>query len=576
MQTVAGTPRFEVFSVEIEPGGSRPAVLKRIEGFLGGGATVEDTASPREVGIHLDNLSVADAWAAAYGLREMPGVAHADPLFEFQANPLAPSSPAFVEAAVSEWLVRDTLPVQPLSQLSALDTDWALRQMGLLDARQKPPLGSDPDTWGRGVRVVHPDTGYTPHPELGTVNTALARNTWDPNRTPHPELDPAIRTAALDHPGHGTAAGSVVMSSPGRSQTAPAGMLGVEGVAPAADYVPVRITTSVVAIASAWKLARAYDYAREVGAGVVFTCLGTLGVRAIRTAIERAQADGIIVVSAAGNEVGFVVYPAAWETVIAVAACNEKYEIWRGSSRGRKVDVVAPGENVWCARSMGNPNSAGSYTYSVGTSDGTTFAAAHTAGLAALWLSVHGGYAGLKTRHGIAKAAVPEVFQRILKATARLFWDPRLYGSGLIDADAVLAADPAAYTTGLSPAAHRAVDAAITGGTLPALAHLFEPFVELGSQAVTLPLSAVDLVERRLQALFSTDAAGVRGRMQEVGDELVFRLSTDPALYRGFGASLFGAVPGLTPLVATGGPDVALLRERLRGMASPQLAARLE
>jgi serine protease len=54
----------------------------------------------------------------------------------------------------------------------------------------------------------------------------------------------------------------------------------------------------------------------------------------VQKAVERATAAGVIVLAAAGNDVGFVVWPARYEAVIAVAACNIEKRPWRGSSRG--------------------------------------------------------------------------------------------------------------------------------------------------------------------------------------------------------------------------------------------------
>ena len=67
-------------------------------------------------------------------------------------------------------------------------------------------------------------------------------------------------------------------------------------------------------------------------------------------AIQRALDAGTIVLAAAGNEVGFVVFPAAFDEVIAVAASNIRDEPWSGSSHGPAVDITAPGESVWRAR----------------------------------------------------------------------------------------------------------------------------------------------------------------------------------------------------------------------------------
>jgi thermitase len=70
----------------------------------------------------------------------------------------------------------------------------------------------------------------------------------------------------------------------------------------------------------------------------------------LRSAITYAQKRGLIIVAAAGNFVPYVVWPAAYEEVIAVTGCDVQREIWKGSARGRQVDVTAPCDGVWCAK----------------------------------------------------------------------------------------------------------------------------------------------------------------------------------------------------------------------------------
>jgi subtilisin family serine protease len=80
----------------------------------------------------------------------------------------------------------------------------------------------------------------------------------------------------------------------------------------------------------------------------------------------------------------------------------------------------------------------------VGRSAGTSFSVALTAGVAALWLAHH-GRENLIAKYG--KSALQAVFIDVVRRTARrpTGWDGSRYGSGIVDADALLNRDlPAA------------------------------------------------------------------------------------------------------------------------------------
>jgi len=139
------------------------------------------------------------------------------------------------------------------------------------------------------------------------------------------------------------------------------------------------------------------------------------------------------VLAAAGNCVSVVVWPARYDDCIAVAAVNSSGEPWRGTCRGAAVDISAPGENVFRA-------SAGAESVTQG--QGTSFAVALTAGVAALWLAHHG-------RTNLIEAAqsrgetLQTMFRRLLRATARRpnGWNSSKMGAGIVDARALLEAD---------------------------------------------------------------------------------------------------------------------------------------
>ncbi len=97
---------------------------------------------------------------------------------------------------------------------------------------------------------------------------------------------------------------------------------------------------------------------------------------ALSHAVKAAAKAKIVMVASVGNNGGPIEYPAAYKEVIAVGAVDEKERLAEFSSRGPKMDVVAPGVGIrstWLEKK-----------YRV--LSGTSMAAAHISGLYALML----------------------------------------------------------------------------------------------------------------------------------------------------------------------------------------------
>ncbi|MDY7100981.1 MAG: S8 family serine peptidase [Actinomycetota bacterium] len=298
------------------------------------------------------------------------------------------------------------------------DPAWALESL-------RVPLASKTfDVNGAGVVVGHPDTGYTKHAELlGALDLTRDRDVLDDDDN---ALDPLKKGffGLLGNPGHGTSTGSVIVS---RNPAI------VTGTAPGSTLVPIRAITTVALVFDG-DVARAVEYARASGCHVISMSLGGIGFSSsLRTAIRAAIGDGLLVLAAAGNEVGFVVAPASYSEVIAVAATNIADESWSGSSHGTAVDISAPGESVHAAKARKDEHTRTS------RSSGTSYAVAQTAGVAALWLEHHGRDA-LIARYGAPN--LQGVFRHLLTTTSRVpaNWDASEYGAGIVDAHALLAA----------------------------------------------------------------------------------------------------------------------------------------
>ena len=276
---------------------------------------------------------------------------------------------------------------------------------------------------GEDVVVAQPDTGITPHVELAGVAFVPGFDVIDDDDDPTDPLTEPL------NPGHGTGTASVLVSLDS---------FVVTGSAPRARLMPIRTIESVVRIRQV-TVTRAVDRAIQEGAHVITMSLGGIPASALHRAIRRAVDADIIVMAAAGNCVRLVVWPARYDECIAVAATNSDDQPWPGTCRGASVDISAPGQNVYRAVV---PPSGPSAADTVGQGQGTSFAVALTAGVAALWLAHHG-------RDTVVSAArargetVQAMFRRFLQSTARrpTPWDSQQMGPGIVDARALLEAD---------------------------------------------------------------------------------------------------------------------------------------
>uniref|UniRef100_Q07HM2 Peptidase S8 and S53, subtilisin, kexin, sedolisin n=1 Tax=Rhodopseudomonas palustris (strain BisA53) TaxID=316055 RepID=Q07HM2_RHOP5 len=302
---------------------------------------------------------------------------------------------------------------------ATLDKTWAVKSVRADRAWAKSK--------GRGIVIAQPDTGIASHPDLeqGMFDLAKATNILDGSNDP---TDPLRDSAG--NPGHGTATSSTLASRAAGS---------IVGTAPEAQVVPIRCVDSVILGLDGTPIARAVLHARRIGADIVSMSLGgPFYCPALSAAIAQAVESGMIVCAAAGNCVQpIVVYPASDENVIALAGVDIEDRPWKGTSRGAKVDVAGPAENVFVARRTPTDGGVGSIT----PSQGTSFATALTAGVAALWLG-HFGRDNVRAEAHRRHLPVHHLFRAALRASARPpasgHWDQTRFGAGIVDAEALL------------------------------------------------------------------------------------------------------------------------------------------
>lgn len=180
---------------------------------------------------------------------------------------------------------------------------------------------------------------------------------------------------ADDH-GHGTHTAGIIAAGIDNS-------VGMVGICPGCSILPVKVLNENNA--GTWSgVAEGILYAVDHGAQVINLSLGaSVSSKTLEDAVNYANAQGVLVVAAAGNMgVDRKFYPAALDGVMAVSATDANDQRWALSNMGDYIDVAAPGHAVYSTY-HDLVNYYGGYNYMSGTS----MAAPHVAGLAGLLLS---------------------------------------------------------------------------------------------------------------------------------------------------------------------------------------------
>ncbi|PAJ73430.1 peptidase S8 [Pseudoalteromonas sp. NBT06-2] len=320
-----------------------------------------------------------------------------------------------------------------------------------------------PTAWdsatGSGVTVAVLDTGYRPHADLNAnllpgydmISNVSAANDGGGRDADARDTGDAVTknecgtNDASNSSWHGTHVAGTIAAVTNNGE-------GVAGVAYNAKIVPVRVlgkcggSTSDIADGIIWASGGAVSGlpTNTNPADVINMSLGGEGScsSVTQSAINTARANGAVIVIAAGNsnDNSANYNPGNCSGIVNVAAVGRNGGRAYYSNYGTTIDVAAPGgaqsfandsEGVLSTHNSGsNGPSSDSYHYSQGTS----MAAPHVAGVAALIKQVKPN-------------ATPDEIESILKTTTRSF--PATCsncGTGIVDAAAAVAAAGAGTT----------------------------------------------------------------------------------------------------------------------------------
>ena len=273
--------------------------------------------------------------------------------------------------------------------------DWGLKLLGI------PPLWRE--TKGEGIKVGVLDTGIAlEHPDLAPALLEARDFTRSPS-------------AAYDAQGHGTHVSGIIAARRNAH--------GIVGVAPESKILMAKVLNDEGA-GTSQDIVAGIRWAVSAGADILSMSLGSSEPdEEIHQALLLAISKGVFVVTAAGNEgpdLDTVGYPAGFPEMVAVGSIDRRKNLSRFSSRGRQVDVVAPGDGITsCYPPRG-------YAVLSGTSMATPF----VSGVVALALAKHrkmGGKTPLNTQQ--------DLIQHLCRTSADAGpagFDP-LYGCGILD-----------------------------------------------------------------------------------------------------------------------------------------------
>ena len=174
--------------------------------------------------------------------------------------------------------------------------------------------------------------------------------------------------------------------------------LGVVGISPAVGLYSVKVMDASGKGTYAC-LINGIEWADQNNIPIINMSLGGSSYSlALKNAVDVAYDNGALLIASAGNggqSTDNVLYPARFESVIAVSAANANNGISSISSSGPSVELIAPGENILSTL----PGDK------LGYASGTSMAAPHVAASAALIWSADSNLTNLEVRYLLRNTA---------------------------------------------------------------------------------------------------------------------------------------------------------------------------
>ncbi|MEU8083568.1 S8 family serine peptidase [Micromonospora sp. NPDC049101] len=336
---------------------------------LPGARTTLELPSVRGEAIRTNRSTAADFWSA---LTSGPAPT---------SRGAAPSTPTFTAGVDKVWL-------DGKANASLADTT----------AQVGAPAAWAAGGTGRGVRVAVLDSGVdTTHPDL--VNRVVASRSFIPGQD------------VIDRNGHGTHTASTVAGTGAASG-------GKErGVAPDADLVVGKVldqngSGSISGIIAGMEWATRTERAKVVNMSLGVSAWHTQDDPLSQSVNQLTAETGALFVVAAGNS-GPDPYtlgaPATADAALTIGAVDGSDHLADFSSAGPRMidealkpDLTAPGVDVLAARSQHIPWGEGYYQ----TDSGTSMAAPHVAGAAALLVQKHPTWSGQQIKDALMSTSV--------------------------------------------------------------------------------------------------------------------------------------------------------------------------
>lgn len=280
------------------------------------------------------------------------------------------------------------------------------------------------------IRVAVVDTGvYLDHEDLNCDTTSY---------NAHTGASPSVVYNA-----HATKVAGIIGAKANNN-------IGISGVAPNVKIMSISICDSEsaaglgISASTTLHCANAIRYAANKGAKVInnsWSQVTSVPIPDLNDAIEYAHSKECIVILAAGNDSGTISYPAAGapDAALVVGAINKNGHKASFSNYGSALDVVAPGVSI---RTTTCEEENGEYISDYYFAQGTSFAAPHVSGIAALIWAINPNLSASRVRDIIEQSTTKVGNNAYINEYTRLngSWN-QFYGYGLVNAyDAVSAA----------------------------------------------------------------------------------------------------------------------------------------